>query len=236
MHQPTIVADYLDALAHELRFDLELARRVRSEVEDHLLEATAAEGTTDAARRAIARLGPAREIARHYVPSSLLQQVRHVGAVLIVSIAAIFVLMKGRGALYEFLQWRLNEDWPQIVSVGPTIDRYAFRSALVAGIVGWFYIASRRVAPTLHAGYRRQLKRCLVLPLAVSGLLMGAVALDVILGGLRLIDARLSWAALIPLASIAVEAVLVATIAVLLRRTNQRIALAASLFAEQQTG
>jgi hypothetical protein len=50
------------------------------------------------------------------------------------AVAAIFVLMKGRGALYEFLQWRLNEDWPQIVSVGPTIDRYAFQSALVAGI------------------------------------------------------------------------------------------------------
>jgi hypothetical protein len=234
MHQPAIVAEYLDALAHELRFDRELARRVRSEVEDHLIEATAADGTADAAQRAIARLGPAREIARQYAPSSLLQQVRHVGGVLIVSIAAILILMKGRGALYEFLQWRL-EDWPQIASVGLTIDRYAFQCALIAGILGWFYIASRRVAPTLHTGYRRQLKRCLVLPLAASGLLMGAVALDVILGTLRLIDARLSWAALIPLASIAVEAMLVATIAVLLRRTIQRTALASSLFAEQQT-
>jgi hypothetical protein len=234
MPQPAIVAEYLDALAHELRFDRELARRVCSEVEDHLIEATAADGTADAAQRAIARLGPAREIARLYAPSSLLQQVRHAGGVLIVSIAAILVLMKGRGALYEFLQWRL-EDWPQIAAVGPTIDRYAFQGALIAGILGWFYIASRRVAPTLHTGYRRQLKRCLVLPLAASGLLMGAVALDVILGTLRLIDARLSWAALIPLASIAVEAMLVATIAVLLRRTIQRTALASSLFAEQQT-
>jgi hypothetical protein len=238
MQRSATVADFLDALEHELRFDRELAGRVRSEVEDHLAEAIADEPTGDAAeaaRRAIARFGTPRGIAQQYAPSSLLRQVRQVGAVLIVAIAAILVLMKGRGVLYQFLQWQLHTDWLGIGAVGPMIDIYAFRAALIAGVLGWFYIASRRVAPSLHAGVQSELRRCLVLPMAASVLLVAAVGLDTILGALRMLDARLSPAALIPIASIAVEAALVAAIAVLMRRTFQRAALAASLFTEQKT-
>jgi hypothetical protein len=115
------------------------------------------------------------------------------------------------------------------------IDIYAFRAALIAGVLGWFYIASRRAAPSLHAGVQSELRRCLVLPVAASVLLVGAVGLDTILGALRLLDVRLSPAALIPVASIAVEAALVVAIAVLMRRTFQRAALAASLVTEQKT-
>ena len=44
MPQRSPVADYLDALTRELGFDRPLAHRVRQEVEDHLWEATAANG------------------------------------------------------------------------------------------------------------------------------------------------------------------------------------------------
>ena len=44
MPQRAPVADYLDALTRELSFDRSLAHRVRHEVEDHLWEATAANG------------------------------------------------------------------------------------------------------------------------------------------------------------------------------------------------
>ena len=238
MPQPALVADYLDALAHEFCFDRKLARRVRSEAEDHLSEAIAndaAGDATEATRRAIARFGQPREIARQYVPSSLLRQVQQVGAVLVIAIVATFVFMKGRFIWYEFLQWPLSTNWPGIGVVGPLIARYVFRAALIAGIVGWIYIASRRPAPSLDATYRQQLKRCFLLPLVSSGLLIGMVGLDAILLALRLFDTRSSWSTLIPLASFVLEVVVVATIAVLLRRTMQRTALAASLFADKQT-
>ena len=236
--QPSgIVADYLDALTHELRFDLDLARRVRGEVEDHLLEAIDDERGHDAgeaARRAIARFGDPREIARQYAPLSLLRQARRIGGTLIVAIAAILVLMKGRGAVYEQLQWRLNTDWPGISTILLAIDRYAFQAAMVVGVLGWIYIASRRVSPTPHSAYQRQLKRCLLLPLAAASLLTGAVTLDAILGGLRLFDARISLAALVPLLSLAIEIALVGVIARQFHNAIQRTTLVAALFADER--
>ena len=232
--QPS-VAEYLDALTHELRFDGELARRVRREVEDHLCDAVADESIGDdveTARRAIARFGQPRDIARGYVPSSLSRQVRQVGGVLVVAIAALLVLMKGRAVLYDTLQWQLHADWVGIAAAGKTIDIHAFRAALIAGVVGWLYIASRRVPAFPPANYRSQVNRCLFLPLVASIMLLGAVCLDTFLAALRLHDARPSLALLIPLGSIAVEMALVATIAVLLCRTIYRTALAAALLAD----
>lgn len=235
MRQPGTVADYLDALAHELRFDLDLARRVTREAEDHLMQAVADEpDASEAERRAIARFGNPREIARQYAPLSLLRQTRRVGAILIVAIAAILVLMKGRGAVYDLLQWRLNADWLGISTIWPVIDRYAFQAALIVGVLGWFYIASRRVSPTLDTGYPQQLRRCLLLLLAAASLLAGAVALDAILGGLRLFDTQLSFVTLIPPLSIAIEAALVGVIALQLRNTIRRTTLVASLFAQER--
>ena len=111
MQPPAQVAEYLDRLTRELRFDPQLSRRVRREIEDHLLEAIANDegpNQSEAARRAIARFGDPQLIVRQYAPLSLLQQTRRVGGILVLSIAVILVLMKGRVALYDFLQWRLN--------------------------------------------------------------------------------------------------------------------------------
>ena len=65
MPQRSPVADYLDALTRELGFDRPLAHRVRQEVEDHLYEATAANGdsSVEAQARAVRCFGEAREIA-----------------------------------------------------------------------------------------------------------------------------------------------------------------------------
>ncbi len=106
MPQPVSVAEYLDALTRELRFDLQLSQRVRREVEDHLLDAISDDASGDpseAQRQAIARFGDPHEIARQYAPLSLLKQTRRLGAIVVVAIAAILVLMKGRGELYQFL-------------------------------------------------------------------------------------------------------------------------------------
>jgi hypothetical protein len=231
------IADYLDALTRELKFDLELAGRVRAEVEDHLLEAVAhapGQDRAEAACHAVASFGDPREIARQYAPSSLLQQARRVGGTLIVIIAAILVLMKGRGMVYDLLQWRLNADGLGIGTIGPAIDRYAFEAALIIGLLGWFYIASRRASPRLEKACRQQSKRCLLPPLVAASLLLVAVVLDVILGGLRLLDTRLSPVALIPLFSIAIEVALVAVVILELRRAIRRTSLVAALFTPEK--
>jgi hypothetical protein len=107
MQPSVLVTKYLDQLTRELSFDPELSRRVRREVEDHLLDAIGDDGGDDPKdAAAIARFGDPREIARQYAPLSLLQQARRVGGILILAIAAILVLMKGRGALYELLHAR----------------------------------------------------------------------------------------------------------------------------------
>jgi hypothetical protein len=237
MQRPVSIAEYLDKLTRELRFDPQLSQRVRREVEDHLLDAIAdgaGSSPQEAARLAIARFGDPQLIARQYAPLSLLQQARRVGGILILAIAAILVLMKGRGALYEFFQWRLNADWlGGLGAIGPGIDRYLFQVSLVLGILGWLYIASRRAAPTINSDYRHQLQRCLLLSAAASGLLIGAVILDTILGGMRAVGAGMSVAAVIPLLSIAIEIALVGIITVELRNIMQRKALVSSLFADK---
>ncbi len=237
MPQPVSVAEYLDALTRELRFDLQLSQRVRREVEDHLLDAISDDASGDpseAQRQAIALFGDPHEIARQYAPLSLLKQTRRLGAIVVVAIAAILVLMKGRGELYQFLQWRVNADWLGGLGTIAAIDRYAFQVALVFGILGWVYIASRRLAPALNSGYQHQLKRCLLLSGAAGGLLTGSVMLDTMLGGVRSVGAGLSPAGMIPLLSIAIEVALVGVIAVELRKAIQRKALVSSLFADEK--
>jgi hypothetical protein len=236
MRPSVLVTEYLDKLSRELRFDPLLSRRVRREVEGHLLDAIEDDpggDESEAACRAIARFGDPQLIARQYAPLSLLQQARRVGGIVILAIAAILVLMKGRIALYEFLQWRLNADWlGGLGAIGPAIDRFVFQMSLVLGILGWLYIASRRAAPTLNSGYQHQLKRCLLLSAAAAGLLIAAVILDTILGAARSVGAGMSLAGVIPLLSIAIEVALVGVIIVELRKVMQRRALVWSLFAD----
>src|SRR5260370_32730036 len=145
MQPSVLVTKYLDQLTRELSFDPELSRRVRREVEDHLLDAIGDDGGDDPKdAAAIARFGDPREIARQYAPLSLLQQARRVGGILILAIAAILVLMKGPGALYELLQWRLPAGWVGVSIIWPAVARYWFLVALGVGILGWGYTGSRR--------------------------------------------------------------------------------------------
>ena len=237
MRPPVPIAEYLDRLTSELRFDPRISRRVRREIEDHLLDAVAdSTGTNpeDAARQAVARFGDPRLIARQYAPASLLQQTRRLGGIMILAIAAILVLMKGRVALYDLLQWRLNSDrLGGLGAIAPAIDRHMFQMSLVLGILGWVYIASRRAPSTINSEYQHQLERCLLSSATASGLLIGAVVLDTILGGMRIFYAGMSLAAVIPLLSIVIEIGLVGAIAIELRKMVRRKALISSSFSDR---
>jgi hypothetical protein len=235
MQQSGIVTEYLDALVRDLSFDIPLSRRVRQEVEDHLLETAADEpdgGSIESQRRAIARFGDPREIARQYAASSLLVQTRRVGMIVVLALAGIFIAMKGRGAWYGLMQWGLSDPFKRIGMIGLTIDLYAFRIALAVGLIGWGYIASCRSPAALHSGYRKQMRRCVLLCTITATALLTSVITDSILTGFRLSEAQFSASVLVPVLSMGAEIAFVTMLALRIRTTIQHAAHTASLFSD----
>lgn len=230
--EPGPVTEYLDALSREFRFDIALSRGVRSEIEDHLRESIAREAGEDsieAQYRAVARFGDPREIARQYAVTSLFFQTRRAGLVALLALIGIYVAMRGRGAWYGLMQWGLSDHAKEIAATWLSIDFNAFRIALAIGIVGLGYIGSRRAPISFHEGYRRQVRRCIVLCAAMAGALLTSVVADTILAVLRLSEANYPVASLIPALLVATEIVLLAVLASQIRTTIRRAAVASAL-------
>jgi len=232
MQPPSLVSDYLERLTRALSFDAPLAHRVRREAEDHLLEALAGspEGESpEAQRRALERFGDPRAIASQYAAQSLLRQTRRAGAIVILATAGVYLAMKGRASWYGLMQWGMSADLQAIAPVVIRFDFYAFILACALGIVGWAYISSRRVAPSFHPGCRAQLRRGRLLCAAAAAPLATSVVADVILTVLRLADAAVSPAALVPLLTQAIEVALVGVLVMRVRRIIRHADLAAAL-------
>jgi hypothetical protein len=233
MRQPNAISDYLDTLTRELSFDVPLARRVRQEVEDHLLEAAAAdpEDTPSAAQlRAISRFGDPRTIASEYAAQSLFRHTRRVGVVVVLVAAGILLAMNARGAWYGWMRWELSADLQAVRKIGLSIDLYAFVLAIMIGIAGWAYIGTRRMSVRFDARYRDQMRRCLWLCTGVAAPLIVAVSTDAVLTSIRLSQMELRMAAVVPIVSMAVEIALAAGLVAQIRKTTRRAALASSLF------
>jgi hypothetical protein len=227
MPPPDPVADYLDALAFELRFDPALAHRVRQEVEDHLRQSADEAGDRtappQAQRRAIARFGDPRAIARLYAPAALLTQSRRAGIIVLIALAGIYAMMKGRLAWYGFTQWSLSPDVAATVATGFSVVRWVFISALCLAVVGTAYIGSRRPMQNFHNGCQRQLLCCVALCASAAAALLIAIGLDGVMLGLRMVGREPSTALVVPIFSMVVEAslgmLLVRTVARAIRRT-----------------
>ena len=104
MRQSGPIADYLDALARELGFDIALSRRACAEIADHLWQATDACLSIESQQQAVANFGDPRDLARQYMMASLLTQVRRVGLAMIGASIAIYVAMKARAVWYVLMQ------------------------------------------------------------------------------------------------------------------------------------
>jgi hypothetical protein len=139
VRQPGPIADYLDALARELGFDIVLSRRVCAEVEDHLWQVTDDCMSIDSQQRAVANFGDPRDIARQYITATLLAYIRWVGLAMIGAATAIFLAMKARVVWYEVMQWELNAEWAAVRATGLAIDRYGFLAAISIALIGWVY-------------------------------------------------------------------------------------------------
>jgi hypothetical protein len=157
---------YLQSLARELDFDRSLSRRVRQEVEDHLSQAVAADVSGDlleAQRRAIANFGEARAIAAQFAVTSLARRAKTAGIGALLAIGCVFIAMKARVAWYAAVQWTSSEDTVEARALLLLIDRYAFWMAILIGLGCWCYIRSRAIPPAFDRGFRRQLRRFLLL-------------------------------------------------------------------------
>jgi hypothetical protein len=237
MQQRNPVAEYLETLEHELRFDAQISRRVRKEIEDHLWEATAHEPASDpveSQRRAIARLGSPRQISSQYVALSLLRQTQRAGTVLILVTAAVFVTMKGRGLWYEALEWKLSNELLATSRFWLPIARYAFIGALVIGVFTWAYV-SRRTTVALHSAYRR-FRWGLLLSVAAASLLLCTVLMDAGLTGLRLWASGLSPPAAVPILAMAAELAATWGLVLQILKSLRASAAVSSLFAGAAEG
>jgi hypothetical protein len=232
MPQRAPVADYLDALTRDLCFDRSLAHRVCQEVEDHLWEATRANGDTsiEAQARAVMSLGEARAIASQYAALSLLRQARRSGAIMVLASGALYIAMKGRVAWYGLMQWALSDTLRPVGKVVLAIDRAAYILAFLLGVVGWAYISSRRVSPRFDTACRSQMKWSLRLAIAAACPMVVSVIADGAVTALRLLEERPPVSIfLIPLISIAIEVAFAAVLVIAIGKTLHNTLRASSL-------
>jgi hypothetical protein len=130
------IDDYVASLRRELDFDPALARRLASEVEDHLRDAAEADPawpSPEAERRAVERFGLGREIAAQFAVDAVDRQTRRTWIALAVTVVVTFVAMRLR------VIW-LDDDVlaAPLMFIAPLIDRYAFIAALAVGVIAWF--------------------------------------------------------------------------------------------------
>jgi len=127
-----VIDDYVAALRRELAFDPARARRLASEVEDHLRDAAESDPawpSAGAERRAVERFGLSREIAAQFAADAVDRQARRTWITLAATVVVTFIAMRLR------VVWLDDGTMP---ALAPLIDRYAFIGAMAAGVIGWF--------------------------------------------------------------------------------------------------
>jgi hypothetical protein len=227
-----MIHDYLDTLARALSFDPSLSQRVRREVEDHLLDAVAADPARDAReaeRQAVARFGEAHAIAAEFARVAVARQARSLAAAIVVMVFVVFIAMKARVAWYAATQWTMPEDMRPASGIVLLIDRYAFWTAVILAIAGFAYMVGRRVAPALHRARARHLRHVSLLSAIAAAALAVSVVSDGLLTAFQLRGA-LSWAeSLIPISSMALEIACIGVLAWQIRAITRRAACARAL-------
>jgi hypothetical protein len=229
VRQPGPIADYLDALARELGFDIVLSRRVCAEVEDHLWQVTDGCMSIESQQQAVANFGDPRDIARQYIPATLLAHMRWVGLAMIGAATAIFLAMKARVVWYEVMQWKLNAEWEAVRGIGLAIDRCGFIVALSIALIGWLYISTRRAPVRFDVPYNKELNRCIVLCGAAATGFIVSVTTETVLAGIRLREMEWCVAFSVPILSIVIEMAAAALLVLRIRGMVRRTAVVFSL-------
>jgi len=224
VEEPCVIREYAEQLERELAFDPALARRMRREVEDHLLEAAACSGAAgaEAERRAVAGFGDARAIAAQFALVSLAKRARRVGFVAVLAIAAVFAAMKARLLWYGAVPATFKPG--ALAEMVLAIDRFAFWLSVLVGLAAWLYIDTRGIPAGLTREYRAQLRRFSRLCAAAAFALVASVICDGMLTSLRAIATGWSVAFVVPALLMAAEVACAGLLVSYLRATARRAA------------
>ena len=221
-----MTGEFLDSIAAALSFDRALARRVRKEFEDHLQQAVAGDRSEDhqaAERRAVARLGDPRTIAAELAVTALAQRAKRLAGGLVLTLLGVLLSMKGHGAWYAAMQWRIPDDMQPVAATIGTVARYTFLTAIFVGAASWAYGSRRRrPADYVHRKYCRTFYRFCLLSAAATAALVVCILSDAVLAAIRLGAISPSVEFLVPIGSIAFEAVCTGALIVLIRTLARR--------------
>jgi hypothetical protein len=228
-----VTAEYLDSLTEALSFDRSLARRVRSEFEDHLEEAIACDQSEDrveAEQRAIAKCGDPRAIAAELAVTSLARRSKRLAVGIVVAIVSVLLAMRGHVAWYAAMQWGIPENVQPVAMTLGMVARWAFGLAMFLGMTSWVYGSWRRsLSAYSHRAYFKHLHRfCLLSGVATAALVVGIFS-DAALATIRLAPLSPSAAFFIPVGSIAFELFCVVALIVLIRSLVRRTVFASQL-------
>ena len=232
MRPGDLIADYGADIAHELRFDARLARRVRAEAEDHLQEWLAESGdaaSDDAQREAIRAFGDPRELARAFVPSALQSLARRAAVLLALAVIGIFAAMVARVAWYGWMQWPPGDGLRAANAIGLPVVRLTFVMAFILALTALAYTMTRRAPARLHAAFGHEIRRGLALGAIAVLALFAAIATEAVLTGIRFVESDVNASALVPALSLAAEAALATGCAAYLSLSMRRLSLALRL-------
>ena len=236
MSLPAPIADYCADVARNLRFDPQLACRVRAEVEDHLLEALDAQGETasvDAQREAIRAFGDADAIARAFVPDALQSLARRTAVLTALAVIGVFVAMDARVAWNMWIaQPVMGEQTRAAAAIGIPIDRAAFALAFVAALAALALMIARRAPLRVDAAFGLRITRCIRLAVTAVLALLAAVATELVLAAIHLSEAKAASSALVPALTLLVECAAAVSVTAHLTATARRLSLALRLAGE----
>jgi hypothetical protein len=208
VHRREPIADFGRAVARELSFDPRLARRLRAEVEDHLHEALADRADCRGENRlaeAIGAFGDPRAFARQFLATALLSLARRAAAVMALAVVGMFGAMETRAVWYGWVNWPASDQVRAANAIGHPVDRFAFVLAAALALSALVYVIARRAPVRFYPTFGREIGLCIKLNTAVALALIGAMATELVLTGVRLFEAGLDARALVPFVSLMLE-------------------------------
>lgn len=236
MRPPDTIAEYGVEIARELWFDASLARRVRAEAEDHLLEALGESGEPPSRAtelEAIRAFGDPRELARAFLPLALQSLARRAAVLMTLAVIVSFTAMRARSIWYGWVQWQAGDQLRAASAIALPADRAAFATAFAFALIGLAYAITRRVPPRFHAAFGQETRRCIALGAITVIALLVAIATEMIMTGIRFAESEINASALIPALSLALEAMAASGCAAYLGLKLRRLTLIAR-FVEQR--
>jgi hypothetical protein len=198
------IADFGSAVARELSFDPRLARRLRAEVEDHL-HATLADRGENQLAEVICAFGGPRAFARQFLAIAMLSLARRAAAATALAVVGTFGAMEARAAWYGWVNWPASDHVRTANAIGHPVDRFAFALAAAFALGAVAYVITRRAPARFYPTFGREIGFCIKLNAVVALALMSAMATDLVLTTVRLIEAELDARALVPFVSLMLE-------------------------------